>query len=87
MAQKNKDGTNDFMIGQVSTTFKMAPDVLVIQGKSTSSWFGLVQKTSYDIIYCPKNINEENVKQLFAYLEFVVFREYAEILEIGYKNY
>ena len=41
MGQKNKDGTFDFILGEINSTFTLAPDLLVIVKKDSKSWFGL----------------------------------------------
>ena len=85
LAQKNSDGTYDFMFGQILTTFKMAPDVYVIVKKDSKSWFGLSHTYEEDVVEIPKTISEEGMKKLFQYLEICVFKEYFNVASFGPK--
>ena len=85
LAQKNSDGSYDFMFGQILTTFKMAPDVYVITKKDSKSWFGLSHTYEEDLVEIPKIISEEGMKKLFQYLEICVFKEYFNLAKLGPK--
>ena len=47
MGQKNKDGTFDFILGEINSTFTLAPDLLVIVKK--------IQKVGLDFHILMKN--------------------------------
>ena len=85
LAQKNKDGSFDFMVGQIQTTFKMAPDVYVITKKDSKSWFGLSHTYEEELVEVPKTISKEGLQKLTQYLEVCIFKNYLDIVNIGPK--
>lgn len=82
MGQKNVDGTFDFLLGEINFTFELAPDLFVIVSKESSSWFGLSHTYEEQIIKIPKNISKAQLTKLFTYFEIVLFKQFAELLNI-----
>ena len=82
MGQKNKDGTFDFILGEINSTFTLAPDLLVIVKKDSKSWFGLSHTYKEQIVEIPNTISKDQLTKLFTYFEIVIFKQFAELLRL-----
>ena len=82
MGQKNKDGTFDFLLGEINATFKFAPDLLIIVSKESSSWFGLSHTYEEQIVENPHTITKDQLTKLFTYFEIIIFKQFSEVLDM-----
>ena len=79
---KNKDGTFDFILREINSTFTLAPDLLVIVKKDSNSWFGLSHTYKEQIVEIPNTISKDQLTKLFTYFEIVIFKQFAELLRL-----
>jgi hypothetical protein len=81
MGERNNNGSTNWLVGDLKSTFTLAPDLLVVQ-KTKSALWGLYKSKETKIYTSPKNLTEEQLNVLFRFFEICVFERFAELLKI-----
>lgn len=71
----------DWLIANVEASFKLAPNLFVIQ-KRTSSLFGAWSTFDEKVVLKPASLSQKNLNLVFEFFEVVSFQRFAEFLSI-----
>lgn len=80
LSQRNEDtNTSEFIIGEINSTFLLAPDVFYIT-KTSSSFLSIIQTETVWPLKIPKNIEKEEIELIFKFFEVCVFERFHDLL-------
>lgn len=71
----------DFLLSDMKASFKLAPDVLVIQ-VSRSIAGGIYSDSKIKLQEMPKSITQDDLKAVFDFFYIVAFKNFADLLGI-----
>ncbi|PAA93599.1 hypothetical protein BOX15_Mlig000053g1 [Macrostomum lignano] len=75
----------DFVIADFQTSFQLAPDLLVVERKSSSMWgaFGSSETVIHKV---PASIRDADLDVLMAFFDLAAFRRFALMLDIPVRG-
>ena len=82
LAHRNETSNKiDFLLSDMKATFKLAPDVLVIQD-SKSVLGGIYSDSKIRLQEMPRSLTNDDLKAVFDFFYIVAFKNFADLLGI-----